>query len=174
MNKIYTILVTSLLLLIGCKRNMAPMPQENKQATQSEISYEEPERIYEEPTTTVNGVESKGVYFPITSLKEGLELAKATNKPLFIDCYTTWCGPCKVMKKYTFADPVLGSFMNQNFICVSMDMEEDEGVATAKRYGVQAYPTLLFLDKYGRVVNHQVGGISATELLQKARQAARN
>lgn len=166
MKPIYVILLLGLVTFVGCNRNTTTFPPET--------SAKEPEVVIEEPTTMINGVESKGVYFSITSLKEGLELAKLTNKPLFIDCYTTWCGPCKVMKKYTFTDPILGSFMNQHFICVAMDMEDNEGIATAKRYGVQAYPTLLFLDKYGRVVNHQVGGIGATDLLVKARQVARN
>lgn len=145
---------------------MVPMPTEQVR--------NEREIVTEEPPVTNDEGTSQGVYFPITSLKEGLELAKVTNKPIFIDCYTTWCGPCKIMKQYTFTDPVLGSFMNQNFICIAMDMEGDEGVVTAKRYGVQAYPTLLFLDKYGRVVNHQVGGIGAEDLLKKARQVVRN
>ena len=43
----------------------------------------------------------------------------------------------------------------------------------AKKYGIEAYPTLLFLDNYGRVVNHQVGGISAEALLAKAEQTFR-
>ncbi len=164
------IVISCLLFITGCKRNTMPQAVEEEKIELPTTVQEEEE---DPNATTINGVESKGIYFSMTSLKEGLELAKATNKFIFIDCYTNWCGPCKVMKKYTFTDPVLGSFMNQNFICVAMDMEDDEGMATAKRYGVQAYPTLLFLDKYGRVVNHQVGGIGANELLTKARQVVR-
>ncbi|MFY7890851.1 MAG: thioredoxin family protein [Spirosomataceae bacterium] len=161
------LVISCLLFISGCKRNTTPpfIPEETREHT--DIQEETP------GATAINGVESNGIYFPMTSLKKGLEIAKATDKFVFIDCYTSWCGPCKLMKKYTFTDPVLGSFMNQNFICVAMDMEDDEGMATAKRYGVQAYPTLLFLDKYGRVVNHQVGGIGANELLTKARQVVR-
>jgi thioredoxin-related protein len=51
-------------------------------------------------------------------------------------------------------------------------MENTEGLTVAKKYGIEAYPTLLFLDKYGRVVNHQVGGIGAEALLSKATQTA--
>ena len=63
--------------------------------------------------------------------------------------------------------------MKQNYICLAIDMEKPEGITIAKKYGIEAYPTLLFLDKYGRVVNHQVGGIGAEALLAKAEQTVR-
>ena len=35
----------------------------------------------------------------------GLALAQQTGKMAVIDCYTDWCGWCKVMDKKTFSDP---------------------------------------------------------------------
>ena len=56
---------------------------------------------------------------------------------------------------------------------MAIDMETSEGIILAKKYGIEAYPTLIFLDKYGRVVNHQVGGIGAEALLAKAELTVR-
>lgn len=115
----------------------------------------------------------QGIAFFEGSLQEGLEKAKSENKLLFVDCYTTWCGPCKILKQYTFRDANLGDYMKDNYVSLAIDMETNEGQILAKKYGIEAYPTLLFLDKYGRVVNHQVGGIGAEALLAKAEQTVR-
>lgn len=115
----------------------------------------------------------QGITFFEGNLQAGLEKAKSENKLLFVDCYTTWCGPCKIMKKYTFKDAILGDYMKDNYISLAIDMETTEGKILAKKYGIEAYPTLLFLDKYGRVLNHQVGGIGAEALLAKAEQTVR-
>jgi thiol:disulfide interchange protein len=123
----------------------------------------------EEPQTSPD----QGISFFEGSLQEGLEKAKSENKLLFVDCYTTWCGPCKILKQYTFNDSNLGDYMKDNYVSLAIDMETTEGQILAKKYGIEAYPTLLFLDKYGRVINHQVGGIGAEALLAKAEQTVR-
>ena len=115
----------------------------------------------------------QGIKFFAGTLQEGLEKAKAENKLLFVDCYTTWCGPCKLMKINTFTDANLGDYMKDKYVSMAIDMEQPEGMIIAKKYGIEAYPTLLFLDKYGRVVNYQVGGIGAEALLAKAEQTVR-
>ena len=38
-----------------------------------------------------------GIYFDELSFEEALEKAKKSNKLLFVDCYTSWCGPCKIL-----------------------------------------------------------------------------
>ncbi|MES2519928.1 MAG: thioredoxin family protein [Bacteroidota bacterium] len=149
-------ILVSLTWLSGCK-TAQPAPVITK--TEAEVIAEIPKE--------------QGITFFAGTLQQGLEKAKAENKLIFVDCYTTWCGPCKIMKTYAFRDIILGDFMKENYICLAIDMEKPEGITLAKRYGVEAYPTLLFLDKYGRVVNHQVGGIGAEALLAKAEQTVR-
>lgn len=95
-------------------------------------------------------------------------LAKASNqnKFVFVDAYTTWCGPCKMMAKTAFVDPQVAEFFNSHFVNAKIDMEHDEGPELAKKYSVNAYPTLLFIDGNGALVHAAVGARSAVDLLR--------
>lgn len=94
---------------------------------------------------------------------EAVALAHKKNKVIFVDAYTDWCGPCKMMTAQTFTDPQLGAFFNENFINVKLDMEKGEGPAFARTYGVNAYPTLLFIGSSDKQVVHRVLGFRPAE-----------
>jgi thiol-disulfide isomerase/thioredoxin len=98
-----------------------------------------------------------------------LEKAKAEKKIIFIDAYTTWCGPCKWMAKNVFTDPEIGAFFNQNFINAKFDMEKGEGINLRRRYGVNTYPTLLFIDGRGEVVHRLCGSKDKEKFLEEAK-----
>ncbi len=157
----------SLVSLSGCKI-----------ARQASIATQQPDTIpqKEEEVTAISEDKipiNQGIAFFEGNLRDAFEKAKTENKLVFVDCYTTWCGPCKMLKRYTFKDANLGDYMKENYVSLAIDMETVEGEIIAKKYGIEAYPTLLFLDKYGRVVNYQVGGIGAEALLAKAEQTVR-
>lgn len=95
------------------------------------------------------------------SFDEGLKAAKAENKLLFVDCYTSWCGPCKMMANTVFPDSTLGAWMNSKFVCMKIDMEKGEGPELGKRYDVNAFPTFLVLNHEGKLQGRTVGGMSA-------------
>ena len=102
--------------------------------------------------------EEEGIRFEdVDSLEAALKLAKEQNKLVFMDCYTTWCGPCVHLTKNIFPIKEVGDFYNANFINVKFDMEKDAGIGIAKKYHVRAYPTLLFLDANGEVVHKHLG-----------------
>ncbi|HEY6159862.1 MAG TPA: thioredoxin family protein, partial [Bacteroidia bacterium] len=86
-------------------------------------------------------------------------VAKATreNKPIFVDCFTTWCGPCKWLAKNVFTKNEVADFFNASFINVEIDMEKGEGVDLAKKWNVRAYPSLIFLDAKGELVHRSCG-----------------
>ena len=91
------------------------------------------------------------------SFKEILEKAQKENKPIFIDAYAEWCGPCKKMDRDVFVAPSVGEVYNAKFINVKIDMEKGEGPELAKKYGIQAYPSFLFLDTDGGMLHRSVG-----------------
>ncbi|MBK8489805.1 MAG: thioredoxin fold domain-containing protein [Saprospirales bacterium] len=100
---------------------------------------------------------AQGIQFNDSSWEAILEKASSEGKIIFMDAYAEWCGPCKMMSKNVFTDGSVGSYFNQHFINVKMDMEHGEGVALAQKYEVRAYPTLLFIDGDGELVHRAVG-----------------
>lgn len=97
-------------------------------------------------------------------LGEAIARAEAEDKLIFVDFYTSWCLPCKLMDEDVFTDPALGDFMNERFVSMKVDAEAGNGVNLATLYDVQAYPTLLFLDTRGRVVARKQGAAYQREL----------
>ena len=67
-----------------------------------------------------------GIVFEQGTIQEVFAKAKAQNKPIFIDVYTTWCGPCKWMSKEVFTKESVGQAYNPLFVSYKMDAEADE------------------------------------------------
>src|SRR5580704_17038791 len=73
--------------------------------------------------------------FPLSAMAQGIHFeensswqqvqakAKAEHKYIFMDCYATWCVPCKYMSKNVFTLPEVGDLVNENFISVSVQMD---------------------------------------------------
>lgn len=110
-------------------------------------------------------VSAQGIEFEHTPWKEALDLAKQEGKPLFVDSYATWCGPCKRMAKKVFTKESVGKFFNENFINLKLDMEKEDGVTFGHKYPVSAYPTLYFLGGDGNVIIKERGAKSEEDLL---------
>ena len=110
--------------------------------------------------------------------------AKAEKKYIFMDCFATWCGPCKYMSSQIFPQETVGDVMNANFINVKVQLDSTEsdnaevkswyatGHNIAKEYNVMAYPTFLIFDQNGKLV-HRIVGSSQTsdEFVVKAKEA---
>tara|TARA_R110001606_G_scaffold399236_1_gene582621 strand:- start:15221 stop:16561 length:1341 start_codon:yes stop_codon:yes gene_type:complete len=104
---------------------------------------------------------AQGIKFEKTSFMNALAKAKEQNKLVFIDFYTVWCGPCKAMDKNVFTDAKVGELFNKEFINIKLDAER-EGMQTAKKYKVGAYPTLMFVNGDGEMVYKKVGGLDVS------------
>lgn len=106
------------------------------------------------------------------TMEEMFAKAAAQGKIVFMDCYTSWCGPCKMMARDIFTTDRVADFFNANFYCAKYDMEKGEGLKINKKYGVSAYPTFLFIDpKTGFLVHTLVGGRPADDFIAGAREA---
>jgi len=92
--------------------------------------------------------------------------AAAEHKFIFIDCYTDWCGWCKVMDKETMVDPTIISLINDNFIAVKMDMEKGEGIQLSMKYHVTGFPSFLFFSPEGAYTGHSVGYQKSDEFMK--------
>lgn len=108
----------------------------------------------------------EGIQFYKGSLNEALTMAKEKNKLVFVDIYATWCGNCKKLKKTSLSDKLAGDYYNDKFINVSLDGEQGEGEIVVKKYGVEGYPTLLFINGEGRLVKMAIGFQNTAAILE--------
>lgn len=115
-------------------------------------------------TTYAQGV---GMKFSSGTLNELRAEATSAKKLIFVDVYTTWCGPCKVMAADIFPQPVVGNYMNATFVNAKFDAEKGEGIEIAAKYEVKAYPTMLILDAQGKEVGRIVGSSPTPEAFVK-------
>lgn len=123
---------------------------------------------------TLTAQNPTGVVFEQGTLAEALQKAKKNKKVknlVFLDCYTTWCGPCKYMSEKIFPTEVAGNYFNENFVNIKIDMEKGEGVEIAKKYKIAAFPTFLILDGDGNEVNRIVGGGETEQFIERVRKA---
>lgn len=111
------------------------------------------------------------IQFHAGSWAEALAKAKTENKLIFLDAYAAWCGPCKMMARQTFTDPGVAQYFNANFVNAKIDMEKGEGPELAQQFGVEAYPTLLFVDGEGTVVHRALGFHNKDQFLELGRAA---
>lgn len=115
-----------------------------------------------------------GISFSKLKLETAMKLAKKEKKLIFIDAYTSWCRPCKIMAATAFKDEKVANTFNKQFVNLKVDMEKNaDGTFIARKYKVQAYPTLLFIDSKGNLVKKAIGMQSASQLLSLAKSVAK-
>ncbi|MFK7923777.1 MAG: thioredoxin family protein [Bacteroidia bacterium] len=112
-----------------------------------------------------------GMTFYHGEWEDALAQARKERKVIFVDAYTVWCGPCKMMSRNTFTDAEVGKFYNENFINYKFDMEKGDGPAFAQKYQVTAYPTLLFINHKGELVHRALGYKPPKPFLVEGRKA---
>jgi len=114
---------------------------------------------------------AQGIVFEQGTWKQVLEKAIQTNKPIFVDVYTTWCGPCKKMSSEIFPLAEVGAVYNTNFVCYQIDAEKGEGIDFAKKYEVKAYPSYLFIKPDGTLFSRALGSMPAKDFINVATAA---
>ena len=138
-------------------------------------------------TARAQSQDSTGIQFEKgTTWQQVLDKAKAQNKYIFVDCYATWCGPCRNMDKNVYPDEKAGAFFNKNFISVRVQMDisksDDEqtkswyGTARylEKTYRIVGYPTFLFFNEKGKPIYQGLGYQDVTSLIKLGTQAIEN
>jgi thioredoxin-related protein len=122
----------------------------------------------------VQAQEGKGVHFEDSLSWTAIRAkARAENKYIFMDCFTTWCGPCKYMATKLFPQQAAGDYFNDKFISVSVQLDTSktdnaavrawyaDAHAIMEQYQIRAFPTFLVFTPDGRPVHRMVGS-SAT------------
>ena len=87
----------------------------------------------------------------VTLTSENLSSLKNGDKPLVVDFWATWCGPCRMVSPIISE---LAEVYEGKVVIGKCDVEENEDLAA--EYGIRNIPTILFF-KGGEVVNKLVG-----------------
>ncbi|MNJ97313.1 Thioredoxin-like protein [compost metagenome] len=132
----------------------------------------------------LGSAQDKGTHFEHgLSWQQVKEKAKKENKYLLVDCFTTWCGPCKYMSSNIFPQEKVGDFFNKNFVNVKVQFDktkdDNEEVKSwyadadliNKEFKIRAYPTFLIFSPQGELVHRIVGGGEADAFIAKAKKA---
>jgi thioredoxin-related protein len=93
---------------------------------------------------------------------KGLKDAQTSRKYSFVDVYTQWCGYCKLLEKNTLTHKAVQAELGKNFVSIKLDAESDEEIVwqgkkmskreLAARWGVEGFPTMLFLNSKGEII----------------------
>lgn len=129
-------------------------------------------------------VQGQGIVFVESANWQGiLERARQENKYVFVDCYASWCAPCKQMDQQVYSNDTIGRFMNDRFICVKVQMDStkhdrqaaQDWYATAhalqEQYSIRAYPSFLFFSPQGLIVHKDIGAKRVDAFLDVAKAA---
>ncbi|MFC1809394.1 thioredoxin family protein [Candidatus Omnitrophota bacterium] len=90
-----------------------------------------------------------------SDIPTALTKAKQQNKLVMVEFSTTWCGWCKKLDKETMRNNNVQKVLNKYFISVRIDGDKNKDLV--RKYRVQGYPNIVFLDKNGRLIVQQPG-----------------
>ncbi|MFK7904165.1 MAG: thioredoxin family protein [Chitinophagales bacterium] len=116
---------------------------------------------------------AKGINFFQGSWEEASLLAIKLNKPLFVEAYKEDCRLCKEIEECIFTQEEVGSFYNNNFINLKINIDKEDGVYFRGKYDVQTLPDLIFLDPRGFPIYRDLGGKDKGQLLTLARKVVK-
>lgn len=114
------------------------------------------------------------------TLNEALEAQKTVPKKIFMDVYTKWCGPCKLLDRNTFANKDVARYISEHYYAVKFNAEGNEDIAFYDRVfknpafdpkrngrnathqftqflGISGYPTMVFFSEDGDPIMPLVG-----------------
>lgn len=93
---------------------------------------------------------------------QALKDASAGKKYGFVSVYTDWCGYCRKLDKESLRDKAVTGELDKNFVSVKLNAESEENVTwkgkkmsqrdLAATWGVEGFPTLLFLNSKGEII----------------------
>ena len=119
------------------------------------------------------------------TFEEAVTLQKKNPKPIMVDIYTSWCGPCKMMTANTFGNEIIAKYLNEHYYPVKFNAETRDSVkfngfvfANKNPEGTQrpvhdfaisilegklSYPSIVFLNEEIKKIHTVVGYYKADQ-----------
>lgn len=168
------LILLSIVFLAGCAATNGK--KENKSTEKVEQST---------PKASTVTVDDKEIHW--MSFEEALKKQQQAPKKMFVDAYTKWCGPCKMLDRNTFHNKNVVKYVNEHYYAVKFDAEGPDPITyKGKEYtnpnyvakkrgrngvhelaialGVRAYPTMLFIDENADVIMPATGYLKPQQL----------
>ena len=86
------------------------------------------------------------------------DLVKNSDKPVLLDFYADWCGPCRMVA------PLIEEIANENPQVLVAKINVDENPVLAQQFGIVSIPTLIVM-KNGEVVQQVAGARPKAQIL---------
>ena len=110
------------------------------------------------------------------SFNDGLDKARSENKPIFVEFYTDWCVYCKMFQGETIQDKNVARRLAENFVYVRLNAEDSKNrvnfsgkslsnVELTNSFGINAFPSLVFLDSTGKPITMHSGFLPANQFV---------
>jgi protein disulfide-isomerase len=96
-----------------------------------------------------------------TDFRMALSLAAERKRPVLLRFSAEWCPPCQVMDRSVFPDREVKAALAEQVVPVLVDIDEEQSVDLARRYGVREIPALLLIEPDGTVLDR--GGFMSVE-----------
>jgi len=95
---------------------------------------------------------------------QGMELAKSQNKHIFLYFHADWCTYCRKLKKTTFRNEAVLTYLKDNFISILVDTEKKKELTT--QWKVRGLPTLWFLNPDNSKITSIPGFVNEKQFLR--------
>jgi len=89
------------------------------------------------------------------------EVVLSSDKPVVVDFWAEWCGPCKMIGPYI---EQMADEFKEKALVVKCDVDSSPNVA--RRFSIRNIPTVLFF-KNGQIVDKQVGAAQKSVFVNK-------